>query len=125
MLPANKYASRFLMVSLNRDAILHESTISETRKAKQNDGLIRVGRCLWCDDRVDKGTRWGDKSTPGMAALIWIGHSERMLQADELCHALADQLDSPDFDVGNIPLISTLVGCCQGPISVDKEALTV
>ena len=67
----------------------------------------------------------GDKSTLGMATLMWISHAERPLQADELCHALAVQLGSPNFDVGNIPSISTLVGCCQGLITVDKEASTV
>ncbi|RPA88445.1 hypothetical protein L873DRAFT_1584699, partial [Choiromyces venosus 120613-1] len=46
-------------------------------------------------------------------------------QADELCHALAVQIGSTDFDVGNIPSMSTLVNCCQGLITVDKEASTV
>ena len=67
----------------------------------------------------------GDKSRLGMAALMWISDAERPLQADELCHALAVQLGSTDFDVGNIPSISTLVNCCQGLITVDKEASTV
>ena len=67
----------------------------------------------------------GDKSRLGMATLMWISHAERPLQADELCHALAVQLGSTDFDVGNIPSIPTLVNCCQGLITVDKEASTV
>ena len=67
----------------------------------------------------------GDKSTLGMAALMWISHAERPLQADELCHALAVKLGSTDFDVGNIPSIPTLVNCCQELITVDKEASTV
>ena len=67
----------------------------------------------------------GDKCRLGMAALMWISHAERPLLADELCHALAVQLGSRDFDVGNIPSMSTLVNCCQGLITVDKEASTV
>ena len=67
----------------------------------------------------------GDKSRLGMAALMWISHAERPLQADELCHALAVELGSTDFNTGNVPSISTLVGCCQGLIVVDKEASTV
>ena len=67
----------------------------------------------------------GDKSRLGMAALMWISHAERPLRADELCHALAVQLGSMDFDVGNIPSMSTLMNCCQGLITVDKEASTV
>ena len=57
-----------------------------------------------------------------MTALMWISHAERPLQANELCHALAVQLGSTDFDAGNIPSISTFLNCCQGLITVDKEA---
>jgi len=67
----------------------------------------------------------GDKSRLRMAALMWISHAERPLEADDLCYALAVQLGSRDFDVGNIPSMSTLVNCCQGLITVDKEASTV
>jgi len=67
----------------------------------------------------------GDKSRLGMAMLLWISHAERPLRADDLCHALAVQLGSTDFDVGNIPSMSTLANCCQGLITVDKEASTV
>jgi len=67
----------------------------------------------------------GDKSRLGMTTLLWISHAERPPQADELCHALAVQLGSTEFDVENIPSMSTLVNCCQGLITVDKEASTV
>jgi len=67
----------------------------------------------------------GDKSRLGMAALMWISHAERPLQAGELCHALAVRLGSTDFNTDNVPSISTLVGCCQGLITVDKGASTV
>ena len=63
----------------------------------------------------------GDKSRLGMRALMWICHAERPLSPKELCHALAIELGSKDFDAGNIPSIMTLVGCCQGLIIVDKE----
>ena len=67
----------------------------------------------------------GDKSRLGMAALMWISHAERPLQAGELCHALAVRLGSTDFNTDNVSSISTLVGCCQGLITVDKGASTV
>ena len=57
-----------------------------------------------------------------MAALMWISHAERPLQADELCYALEVELGSTDFNADNVPSISTLVSCCQGLITVDKEA---
>jgi len=67
----------------------------------------------------------GDKPRLGMTVLMWINHAERPLQADELCHALAVELGSTDFNASNVPSISMLVGCCQGLITVDKEASTV
>ena len=67
----------------------------------------------------------GDKSRLGVTALMWISHAERLLRADELRHAIAVLLGSADFDIGNVPAMSTLVSCCQGLITVDKEASTV
>ena len=67
----------------------------------------------------------GDKPGLGMAALMWVSHAERPLQADELCHALGVELGSTDFNTANVPSISILIGCCQGHITVDKEASTV
>jgi len=67
----------------------------------------------------------GDKSRLGMESLMWISHAERPLKANELCHALAVELGSTAFNNGNVPSISTLVSCCQGLITVDKEASTV
>jgi len=67
----------------------------------------------------------GGKSRLGMKALMWISHAERPLKVEELCHALAVELGSTDFNSGNVPSMSTLVSCCQGLITVDKEASTV
>ena len=66
----------------------------------------------------------GDKSRLGITALMWVSNAERPLRADELYHAFAVQLGSMDFGVGNIPSMSALVSCCQGFITVDKEAST-
>jgi len=113
------------LVSLNIDAILHESTISRRReKLRKMTSGLELGD-VYCTtiDRIR--AQDGDKSRLGMAALMWISHAEWPLRADELCHALAVELGSTDFDVGNIPSISTLVSCCQGLITVDKEASTV
>jgi len=67
----------------------------------------------------------GDKSRLGMAALMWISHGGRPLMADELCHALAVELGSANLNGGNVPSMSTLVSCCQGLITVNKETSTV
>jgi len=124
-LSANRYAFRFLLVSLNIEAILHESTIHRRRERlnKMADGLELGDAYSATIERIK--AQAGDKSRLGMAALIWIGHAERPLQADELCHALAVELGSTDFNPDNVPSVSTLVACCQGLIVVDKEASTV
>jgi len=74
-------------------------------------------------DRV-KG-QGGEKARLGMATLMWISHSERPLKASELCHALGVETGSPDTNADNIPPIVTLLACCQGLVTVDKEASTV
>ena len=66
-----------------------------------------------------------EKAKLAMATLTWVCHSERPLQVDELCHALAVETGTTDFDLENIPLLSTLLNCCQGLITVDQEASTV
>ena len=67
----------------------------------------------------------GERSRLGMAALMWISHSERPLNVDELCHALAVEIESTDINTNNIPSIRTVLGCCQGLVAVDKGSLTI
>ena len=74
-------------------------------------------------DRVKGQGR--EKSRLGMAALMWISHSERPLKANELCHALAVEIGSPNLNTDNVPSIGALLDCCQGLVAVDKEASTV
>ena len=67
----------------------------------------------------------GEKARLGMAALMWISHSERPLNPDELCHALAVEIGSPNLNTDNVPSIGTLLSCCQGLVVVDKKASIV
>ena len=60
-----------------------------------------------------------------MATLMWISHAERPLKSDELRHALAVEIGSPNLNVDNIPSLGTLLACCQGLVIVDKEASTI
>ena len=73
-------------------------------------------------DRI-KG-QGGEKARLGMAASMWISHSEQPLKADELCHALSVEIGSPHLNSDDVPSIGTLLSCCQGLITVD-EASTV
>jgi len=67
----------------------------------------------------------GARAGLGMAALMWITHSERPLKVVELCHALAVEIGSPNLNDDDVPSIGTLLTCCQGLVAVDKEASTV
>jgi len=67
----------------------------------------------------------GDKARLGMAALMWISHSERPLNVDEICHALAVELGSTEINTNNVPSIKTVLACCQGLVVVDKRSWTI
>jgi len=67
----------------------------------------------------------GDRARLGMAALMWISHSERPLNVDEICHALAVEIGLPDLDARNVPSIRTVIGCCQGLAAIDKGSSTI
>jgi len=97
----------------HRCNLTRTDNLSETRKAPQNDQWIRVGRCLRCDNRTDKGAEWGQIETRDDSVDVDQPCGTAVAGgADGLCHALAVQLGSMDFDFGNIPSISTLVNCC-------------
>ena len=66
-----------------------------------------------------------EKERLGMAVLMWISHSRRPLDVDELCHALAIRIGSNDLDSDNIPGISTMLACCQGLATREKGASTI
>jgi len=104
---------------------LREPTIYERRErlSEMTDGLELEHAYGATIERI-KAQDVG-KSRLGVAALMWVRHAERPLRADELCHALAIKLGCKDLNADNAPSISTLVGCCQGLITVDEETSTV
>ena len=118
--------SRFLLVSLNIDAILQETTIRGRRQKLSaiTDGLgleSAYGETL---GRIKKqgGAR---RARLGMTSLMWISHSERPLKAVELCHALAVEIGSQNVNSDDVPSIGTVLACCQGLVTVDKEGFTI
>ena len=66
----------------------------------------------------------GEKDRLGMAALVWVSHSERPLKGDKLCHALAVKVGSPNPNTDNFPSTNTVLAC-QGLVVVEKEVSTV
>ena len=119
------FESRFLFASLHIKAVLRGTTISWRKKVLES---IKAGAGLGdaYGATLERIRAQGvEKTKLAMATLTWACHSERPLQVDELCHALAVETGAKDFDSENIPSIGTLLHCCQGLITVDKEALTV
>ena len=84
----NRYMSRFLLVSLSIDAILQETT-ARRRRQKLNAITNGLGLESAYGQTLSRIMRQGGgKAKLGLAALMWISHSERPLKVVELCHAL-------------------------------------
>jgi len=64
----------------------------------------------------------GDKGKLGMGVLMWVSQSERPLEPEELRYALAIEEDLTGLDPENMPTIETLLSCCLGLATVDKES---
>jgi len=116
--------SRFLLISLTMDAILGETTAYRRRQRLRTmtEGLDLKGVYGATLSRI-KGQS-GEKAKLGIATLMWISHSERLLQLDELFHALAVEIGSTDLNPARIPSVETLLSCCLGLVVIDREAST-
>ena len=121
----NRYISRFLLVRLNIDAVLQETTIHRRRQklSAMTHGL-RLGDAYEATLSRIKG-QGGEKARLGISALMWISHAERPLNAGELCHALSVEIGSPNLNADNVPSIGTLLACCQGLVVLEKGASTI
>ena len=80
-----------------------------------------------CVEQPWEGKGSGGKKTPGMAVLMWISHSRRRLRVGEICHmdTLAIWIGLNGLNSGDIPAISTLLGCYRGFVTVGMGASTV
>ncbi|RPB03391.1 hypothetical protein L873DRAFT_1670282, partial [Choiromyces venosus 120613-1] len=79
----------FLLISFHIERLLQETSIGHRRKKlKAMVGGLELGNAYEATlERIR--AQGGEKSKLAMATLMWVSHSERPLQVDELCHALA------------------------------------
>jgi len=116
---------RFLLVSLNIDAILGEMTIRQRRKKleemAQGHGLSDAYTATLTRLKAQKG----QKSALGLKVLMWVLYSERPLRAKELCDALGVEIGSANPDPENAPALRTLVSSCLGLVTVEASSSTV
>ena len=116
---------RFLLVSLSIRTILQERIRCRRRERLEaiKNGLGLEGAYAATLGRIR--AQGGERTKLGMAALMWISHSERPLRVEEICHAVAIRIGSNDLNYNDIPEISTLLSCCQGLITIDLGTSTV
>ena len=115
--------SRFLLASLNIKAILQETTLYRRREKL---GAMANGSGLGdvYDATIGRiKAQGGDRARLGIAALMWISHSERPLKVDEICHALAVEIGSAHMNTSNVPSIQTVLICCQGLAVVESSTI--
>jgi len=113
---------RFLLVSLSIAAILGEATIHKRRErlGKMTSGLGLDGAYDATLSRI-KGQGKG-KSALGVAALMWIFHSEHPMHVGELREALGVEVGSREINYDNIPSEKTLLASCLGLVTVDESS---
>ena len=106
------------------DAVLEDATIHQRRQTlhKMTNGLGLDDAYRTTLSRI-KGLK-GNKAKIGMQALMWISCCERLLKAQELCHALAVEVGTMDLNVHNIPSTRTLLSCTLGLVTIDEQEST-
>jgi len=116
---------RFLLVSLNIEAIVGEMTIRQRRKKlkemERGTGLSDDYTATLTRVKAQKGNR----PALGLKALMWVLYSERPLRAEELCHALGVEIGSTELDPENLPALGTIVEYCLGLLTVEASSSTV
>ena len=116
---------RFLLISLNIDAILGEMTIRERRKKLEEMTRGNGLRDAYTTTLIRLKAQKGNKSILGLRVLMWVLYSERPLRAEELCHALGVEIGSPALDPENVPALRTLLSSCLGLVTVEASSSTV
>ena len=116
----NSLVSRFLLAFLTIEAILQETTIHRRRqKLRAMENSMDLGGAYGVTlGRIR--AQGGEKARLGMAALMWISHSRRPLQADEICSAVSIRIGSTHLNNDDTSAISTLLGCCQGLVTIEN-----
>ena len=117
---------RFLLVALNIDAILGETSLAKRKKMLQKVATTGVDLdSVYAQTLQRIREQKGDRSRLGMEVLMWASHAERPLRIDELCHSLAIEMGTSDLDDENIPPQDTVLGSCLGLAVADAETSTV
>ena len=116
---------RFLLVSLNVDAILGGVTIGQRRKKLREMARGNGLSYAYTETLKRVKAQNGNKSVLGLKVLMWVLNSERPLHPDDLCHALGVEIGSADLDPESVPTLKILLSSCLGLVTVEASSSTV
>ena len=118
--------ARFSLVALSIAAILGETTIAGRKKMLQKVAATGVNLdSVYAQTLQRIRDQTGDRSRLGIEVLVWVSHAERPLRIDELCHALAVEMEETDIDPENIRSGQVILGSCLGLVEVDGRTSTL
>ncbi|RPA96330.1 ankyrin, partial [Choiromyces venosus 120613-1] len=122
---AEQIPESLLLGSITLDSILRETTVYTRREkllamAEGSEMKEVYGATL---ERIQG--QGGERARLGMGALLWISHSEKPLQLDELLQALAVEKGSTELNPERIYSVEILLSCCLELVTFDKEASRV
>jgi len=117
---------RFLLVALNTDAILGETSLAKRKKMLKKVSTTGVDlESVYAQTLQRIREQKGDRSRLGVEVLMWVSHAKRPLTIGELSHALAVEIESKDLDPENIRPQNTVLASCLGLVVVDEETSVV
>ena len=117
---------RFLLVALNIDAILGETSVGKRKLMLEKVAATGVGlENVYTQTLQRIQEQKGDRSRLGMEVLMWISHAERPLTISELCYALAVEVGTTDLNPENICPQDVVLRSCLGLVAVDSGTSTV
>ena len=116
---------RFLLVSLNIDAILGEMTIRQRRKKLEEMARGNGLSDAYTETLTRLKAQKGNRPILGLKVLMWVSCSQRPLRSRELCYALGVEMGSTELDLENVPALKTLLSSCLGLVTVEASSSTI
>ena len=103
--------------------ILEAMTRAEIRKSIRNLSVDLGQAFKDTIRRIDNETQ--NRREVAKQTLMWISHSCRPLQVDELRYALATQIKDKEFDLDNVLPARFIIDCCLGLVVIDNSSSVV
>ena len=108
---------------LGMAAILGETTRARRQKMLTTVATVGVALSNVYSETLQRIREQNEGlSRLGMQVLMWVSHSQRPLQIQELCHALAVEIGSTDLDLDNAPSVDTVLDSCLELVIIDKNS---